>query len=112
MNQAHRALHRVGSPARWLAHRPTPVATRPASPRIFVNPAWFSAQAKEAAEAKAKRLDQRVLDEQEQEVRTRQGQVKRPWHRQGADDPPVTDKEFAEPVTEGIWHLIFAVFAC
>ncbi|KAL2192345.1 hypothetical protein P885DRAFT_47930 [Corynascus similis CBS 632.67] len=53
-------------------------------------------------EAKAKKLDQKVLDEQEQEVRARQNQVKRPWHRQGADKPPVVggEKEVA-PINEG-----------
>lgn len=53
-------------------------------------------------EAKAKRLDQKELDEQEQQVRIRQKQVQRPWHRQGADDPPV-EKHGNEtsPVTKG-----------
>lgn len=53
-------------------------------------------------EAKAKKLDQTLLDEQEQDVRGRQSQVKRPWHRQGADNPPVKKAgEDTAPVTEG-----------
>ncbi|KAK4120468.1 hypothetical protein N657DRAFT_666083 [Parathielavia appendiculata] len=53
-------------------------------------------------EAKAKKLDQKVLEEQEQEVRARQSQVERPWHRHEADNPPV-DKEGKQvaPVTKG-----------
>jgi hypothetical protein len=52
--------------------------------------------------AKAKKLDQKALEEQEQEVRVRQRQVQRPWHRQGADEPPV-DKDGNEvaPITKG-----------
>jgi hypothetical protein len=38
---------------------------------------------------KAKALSQKTLDEQEQQVRVRENQVKRPWHREGADEPPV-----------------------
>ncbi|KAJ4288888.1 hypothetical protein N0V88_007221 [Collariella sp. IMI 366227] len=53
-------------------------------------------------EAKAKKLDQKVLDEEEQELRARQNQVKRPWHREGADEPPI-DKDGKDdaPVTKG-----------
>jgi hypothetical protein len=55
-----------------------------------------------APEAKAKKPDQKALDEQEQEVRALQSQVKRPWHRHGADNPPVDKSgEKAAPVTKG-----------
>jgi len=51
---------------------------------------------------KAKELNQKGLDEHEQQVRVRQHQVKRPWHRDGADKPPVTeDGEKTEPKTKG-----------
>lgn len=55
-------------------------------------------------DAKARRLDQKMLDEQEQEVRVRQSQVKRPWHRQGADAPPADKpKSEGEPFTKGLF---------
>lgn len=57
-------------------------------------------------EAKVRRLDQKMLDEQEQEVRVRQSQVKRPWHRQGADAPPADKaKSEGEPFTKGLFSL-------
>ncbi|KAK4151725.1 hypothetical protein C8A00DRAFT_16908 [Chaetomidium leptoderma] len=53
-------------------------------------------------EAKAKKLNQKALDEQEQDVRARQNQVQRPWHRQGADNPPVEKNgKTIAPVTKG-----------
>ncbi|KAL8366841.1 hypothetical protein RB595_008705 [Gaeumannomyces hyphopodioides] len=42
--------------------------------------------------ARARDLNQKGLDEQEKEVRLRQHQIKRPWHRDKADEPPVNDK--------------------
>ncbi|KAK1760257.1 hypothetical protein QBC47DRAFT_334246 [Echria macrotheca] len=53
-------------------------------------------------EEKAKQLSQKGLDEHEQEVKVRQHQVKRPWHRQDADKPPVDDVEDdRDPITKG-----------
>ncbi|KAK3689130.1 hypothetical protein B0T22DRAFT_167139 [Podospora appendiculata] len=53
-------------------------------------------------DAKAKRLNQKRLDEHEEEVKVRQNQVKRPWNREGADRPPVEkDGNEAEPLTKG-----------
>ncbi|KAK4096124.1 hypothetical protein N658DRAFT_459236 [Parathielavia hyrcaniae] len=53
-------------------------------------------------EAKAKELDQKALEEQEHEVRARQSQVERPWHRHGGDEPPVDkDGKQIAPVTKG-----------
>ncbi|KAL2022179.1 hypothetical protein VTK56DRAFT_6008 [Thermocarpiscus australiensis] len=53
-------------------------------------------------DAKAKKLNQKALDKQEQEVKARQAQIKRPWHRLGADKPPVDkDGKEAEPITKG-----------
>ena len=54
------------------------------------------------AEAKAKKLDQKRLDEHEEEVRAREQQVSRPWHREGADKPPVDDNgDSVEPIAKG-----------
>jgi hypothetical protein len=54
------------------------------------------------SEAKAKKQDQKALDEQEQKVRAKESQVKRPWHRHGVDDPPVEKNgSKAAPVTIG-----------
>jgi hypothetical protein len=53
-------------------------------------------------EEKAKKLDQKGLDEHEQEVRVRQHQVKRPWHREDADKPPVREPgDEKTPLTKG-----------
>lgn len=49
-------------------------------------------------DAKAKRLNQKVVDEEEQKVKAIQNQVNRPWHRQGADKPPIGKDG---PVTKG-----------
>ncbi|KAK3935378.1 hypothetical protein QBC46DRAFT_323495 [Diplogelasinospora grovesii] len=57
---------------------------------------------KDEWEAKARKLSQKGLDEHEQEVKVRQHQVKRPWHRQNADKPPVDEKrKEVEPITKG-----------
>ncbi|AEO58415.1 hypothetical protein MYCTH_2305722 [Thermothelomyces thermophilus ATCC 42464] len=86
--------------------RQFPITCRPLRPRVFARQlqrfAPRAAPSQTDPEAKAKKLDQKVLDEQEQEVRVRQNQVKRPWHREGADDPPTVgvEKE-AAPVREG-----------
>lgn len=55
------------------------------------------------AEAKAKKLDQKRLDEHEEEVRAREQQVRRPWHREGADKPPVEGN--TEPIAKGNQQL-------
>ena len=56
---------------------------------------------------KAKALNQKGLDEQEQEVRVREHQVKRPWHRDGADNPPVMeDGKEKTPPTKGTLRRI------
>lgn len=53
-------------------------------------------------DVKAERLDREVLNEQEQEVKARQTQVKRPWHRHESDRPPVIkDSREPNPVTKG-----------
>lgn len=56
-------------------------------------------------DAKAKKLNQKDLKDQEQELKARQGQVKRPWHRQDVDKPPVdkSGKEVA-PITKGLYR--------
>ncbi|KAK0625057.1 hypothetical protein B0T17DRAFT_531812 [Bombardia bombarda] len=60
------------------------------------------ASQEEKYDAKAKRLNQKRLDEHEEEVKVRQHQVQRPWHRQDADKPPVVEKgKESEPVTKG-----------
>lgn len=53
-------------------------------------------------EEKASKLNQKSLDEHEQEVRVREHQVLRPWHRQDADKPPADEgKGGAPPITKG-----------
>ena len=60
------------------------------------------------SEAKAKKVDQRALDKQEQEVRAKESQLKRPWHRHGVDDPPVEKNDNkAAPVTTGRYRHPF-----
>ncbi|KAK4221324.1 hypothetical protein QBC38DRAFT_134105 [Podospora fimiseda] len=53
-------------------------------------------------EAKARALNQKGLDEEEQKVKARANQVKRPWHREGADKPVVDSKgNEIQPTTKG-----------
>ncbi|KAK5662441.1 hypothetical protein OQA88_8352 [Cercophora sp. LCS_1] len=52
-------------------------------------------------EAKARKLNQKGLDDHEKQVQVRQRQVHRPWHRQNADKPPVQEQEDTEPVVKG-----------
>lgn len=71
----------------------------------------FSApRRKDSAEEKAKKLNQQGLDEHEQQVKVREHQVKRPWHREDADKPPVEEegKRKKEPLTRGTSPHIFA----
>ncbi|KAK4234092.1 hypothetical protein C8A03DRAFT_18947 [Achaetomium macrosporum] len=79
----------------------TPFTYRPFRP--VTSAAHSSTPDRTVPEAKTQRLNRKALDEQEQEVTARQNQVKRPWHRQGADDPPVRDggKEDGAPITKG-----------
>ena len=61
-----------------------------------------SREARESeADAKAMKLNQKRLDEHEEEVRAREQQVRRPWHREGADKPPVEDDGNSEPIAKG-----------
>jgi len=54
----------------------------------------------------ARKLSQKTLDEQEQQVKAREKQIKRPWQREGADKPPVTDEreDKIKPMTKGSTH--------
>ncbi|KAM7196863.1 Protein of unknown function, DUF607 domain containing protein [Naviculisporaceae sp. PSN 640] len=76
----------------------------------WVQPAWYSTtrasfqqQLENKYDIEARKLNQKRLDEHEQEVKVRQHQVQRPWHRQDADKPPVDDtgKQPYEPITKG-----------
>lgn len=50
---------------------------------------------------KARKLNQKGLDEAEQEVRVKQNQVKRPWLREDADKPPAEQREPPNPEAKG-----------
>jgi len=87
----------------------TPRVSRSVVPKFsHCRPRAFSitlARLGDKYEEEAKRLNQKGLDEHEQEVRVRQHQVKRPWHRQDADKPPVDEKgETEERLTTGTCH--------
>lgn len=43
-----------------------------------------------------------MMDEEEAEVRVRKHQIKRPWHREGADTKPAEDEQPEEPMTKGM----------
>ncbi|KUI58328.1 Calcium uniporter protein 5, mitochondrial [Cytospora mali] len=51
----------------------------------------------DGGEAKARKLNQKGLDEQEQEVRAKQKQVQRPWIREDADKPPAEQDPSSNP---------------
>lgn len=85
-------------------------STQPTAKAKYGTPQWFSTtrlafqrSREDQYDAKARKLNQQSLDEHEQEVKVRQHQVQRPWHRHDADKPPVDDKgnEFEEPLTKG-----------
>ena len=74
------------------------------------------------AEAKAKKLSQQEVDEQEesvkvqgldkdkQETRAREHQVKRPWHRDDADAPPVKEPgDEKAPLKKGTISLFHCI---
>lgn len=46
-------------------------------------------------------MNQKGLDEAEQEVRVKQNQVKRPWLREDADKPPAETPSQAIPGAKG-----------
>ncbi|EAA30422.1 hypothetical protein GE21DRAFT_10580 [Neurospora crassa] len=90
--------------ARWCLESPQKNLTlhRPRISNVALRQASTSVSPKTReteAEAKAKKLDQKRLDEHEEEVRAREQQVRRPWHREGADKPPVEGN--ADPIAKG-----------
>ncbi|KAK3388759.1 hypothetical protein B0T20DRAFT_102197 [Sordaria brevicollis] len=92
--------------SRWcLASPPQQNHTfhRPRIPIVALRQASSSVSPKTReteADAKAKKLSQKRLDEHEEEVRAREQQVRRPWHREGADKPPVQDSG-SQPIAKG-----------
>lgn len=52
---------------------------------------------------KARNLNQKGLDEAEQEVRVKQNQVKRPWLRENADKPPAEAPPQESPNAKGLY---------
>lgn len=61
-------------------------------------------------EAKARALNQKGLDKEEQEVKVRANQVKRPWHREGADKPLIDfEGQEIQPTTKGMFFPLFIV---
>lgn len=93
--------------ARWCLDSPQKTHTfhRPRIPIVALRQASTSVSPKTReteADAKAKKLSQKRLDEHEEEVRAREQQVRRPWLREGADKPPVEGNgDSAEPIAKG-----------
>ncbi|KAF3765350.1 hypothetical protein M406DRAFT_219175, partial [Cryphonectria parasitica EP155] len=56
---------------------------------------------KDGYEKKAQQLNQKGLDQEEQEVRAKQNQVKRPWLREDADKPPAEQPQKKSTDTKG-----------
>lgn len=53
-------------------------------------------------DGEAKKLNQKGLDEHEQEVKVQQRQIKVPWHRENVDKPPVDkDERATRAMTKG-----------
>ena len=107
MRQQCRLMHTPNTLARWCLESPQKNHTfhRPRIPIVALRHASSSVsrETRETeAEAKAKKLDQKRLDEHEEEVRAREQQVRRPWHREGADKPPVDGNgNTTEPMVKG-----------
>lgn len=89
-------LRRVCGPPPW-SFCPA-LAIQVQSRSISASPRWGDNKYDEAA----KKLNQKGLDEHEQEVKVRQRQIKVPWHRENADKPPVgASKSELESTTKG-----------
>lgn len=94
-------------------HAPPPTSTR-----IFERAFHISRPSRQDEyEEKARKLNQKGLDEAEQEVRVKQNQVKRPWLREDADKPPAEQRPPANPDAKGQWssrfrEQVFQLTAC
>ncbi|KAK4184005.1 siderophore biosynthesis protein [Podospora australis] len=103
MNHAFRRLPRQLTSAFFTQPHQTsfrPICRR--APIFFTYSTKSLEEQENAADAKARRLSQKTLDEEEQKVKVRQNQVKRPWHREGADKFPVDAKGHdIQPTTKG-----------
>ena len=100
------AVQLAGAPTKAVRHTP-PIATitagwiacAPVARRTFGS---SLPRASNGYDDKARALNQKGLDEQEQEVKVREHQIKRPWLRDGADKPPVPkDGEPNSPSAKG-----------
>lgn len=76
----------TGSICPTWTHRTVP--SLPSTARAVRNFNTTPIAHEESGEAKARKLNQKGLDEEEQAVRVKQKQVKRPWLREDADKPP------------------------
>lgn len=56
---------------------------------------------------KARNLNQKGLDEAEQEIRVKQNQVKRPWLRENADKPPAETSPPENPNAKGLYSFSY-----
>lgn len=94
-----RALPRVSPPSSLL-----PPGERWPRPILFSTACRsLQRQGENEYDVEARKLNEKRLDEHEQEVKVRQHQVRRPWHRHDADKPPVDSegKGPKEPITKG-----------
>lgn len=56
---------------------------------------------KDQYEEQARKLNQKGLDQQEQEIRVKENQLRRPWHRQDVDKPPAEKGPLEDMPTKG-----------
>lgn len=74
-------------------------------PREIVTRSFHSSRInyRDEHDEKARDLNQKGLDEAEQEVRVKQNQVKRPWLRENADKPPAETPPQESPNAKGLY---------
>lgn len=56
---------------------------------------------KDQFDEQAQKLNQKALDQEEQEIRVKDNQIRRPWHRQDADKPPAEQEPLPDVPTKG-----------
>lgn len=89
---------------------PRPVSWTPPAARFL---SVSKPRKRDAYDEEARKLSQKGLDEEEQEVRVKQNQVKRPWLREDADKPPVEQRTPQNANTKGkhVLHTLYHVSA-
>lgn len=86
---------------RTLCAAITARSAKPSTGLLAIRSLHSTAIHQDKYEEKARKLNQKGLDEAEQTVRVKQNQVKRPWLREDADKPPAEQPPPSNPSAKG-----------